>query len=119
MSEHDTLAFTAALLMAGGAFAQAPVNTTTTPPQPTATEQGQPRPASSTPLAPQVRPASRHRLQPPRHPRRPRVPRAPTAADQAHSLNVKAPPWRGFFMGAALWRAGGAKKVERTVSTWW
>ena len=119
MSKRNTLAFTAALLMAGGAFAQAPSTPPQRRPSPPPPSRASPAPASSTPLAPQVRPASRHRLQPPRHPRRPRVPRAPTAADQAHSLNVKAPPWRGFFMGAALWRAGGAKKVERTVSTWW
>ena len=52
MSKRNTLAFTAALLMAGGAFAQAPVNTTTTPPQPTATEQGQPRPGQFNPAGP-------------------------------------------------------------------
>ena len=61
MSKRNTLAFTAALLMAGGAFAQAPVNTTTTPPQPTATEQGQPRPGQFNPAGPAC-PARRPRL---------------------------------------------------------
>lgn len=49
MFKRTLLAVGASLAMASTAFAQAPVNSTTTPPQPTATEQGQPRPGQFNP----------------------------------------------------------------------